>query len=109
MKLKSVMVAGLLAFGLASGQVMAGSHGGKADAASFDAAYKAAEEARKKAASVGGEWRDIGKFMKKAKAAAEAKDYGKAMKLAKKVKFQAEAGYKQAMSQKGVGNPKYLK
>jgi len=65
--------------------------------------------AKKKAASVGGEWRDIGKFLKKAKKAAKKGKMKKAMKLVKKAKWQAEEGYKQAMAQKVVPLPPYLK
>ncbi len=68
-----------------------------------------ATAAKKKAASVGGEWRDIGKFLKKAKKAAKKGKMKKAMKLVKKAKWQAEAGYKQAMAQKVVPLPPYLK
>ncbi|MDQ7075715.1 MAG: SoxXA-binding protein [Gammaproteobacteria bacterium] len=68
-----------------------------------------ATAAKKKAASVGGEWRDIGKFLKKAKKAAKKGKMKKAMKLAKKAKWQGEEGYKQAMAQKDVGLPAYLK
>lgn len=105
MKLLSVVSAAALALTLASGQAFAGSHGG----GDFDAAYKAAEDARKKAKSVGGEWRDIGKFLKKAKKLAK-EDKAKAMKLVAKAKFQAEMGYKQAMEQAGKDlTPPYLK
>jgi len=68
-----------------------------------------ATAAKKKAASIGGEWRDIGKFIKKAKKAAKKGKMKKAMKLLKKAKWQAEEGYKQAMAQKTVGLPPYLK
>ena len=43
-----------------------------------------ADVSRKKAASVSGEWRDTGKFIKKAKAALKDGKYEKAIKLAKK-------------------------
>jgi hypothetical protein len=80
----------------------------KPDAAGFETAYAAAEAARKKAASVEGEWRDTGKLMKSAKAAAEQGDYEKAIKLANQAKHQGEMGYKQAVEQKGVGLPSYI-
>ncbi len=55
----------------------------------------------KKAAKIGGEWRDSKKkFIKKAKAAASKKDYKKAIKLANKAKFEGDAGYTQAMAEK---------
>ena len=81
----------------------------KDQAAEFKAAVEKADASRKKAASVGGEWRDTGKMIKKAKAAAEKGDYKKALKLANTAYRQGELGYKQAMSQKGVGFPAYMK
>jgi len=79
------------------------------DDGAFKKAVAEATVAKKKAASVGGEWRDIGKFLKKAKKAAKKGKMKKAMKLVKKAKWQAEAGYKQAMAQKVVELPSYLK
>ena len=76
--------------------------------ASFDAAVAEAKAAIKKAESVGGEWRDTGKFLKEAEEAAAAGDMDKAMKLVSKAKFQAEMGYDQAMAERNVGNPSYL-
>jgi hypothetical protein len=69
-------------------------------ATEFAAAVEKADASRKKAASVGGEWRDTGKMIKKAKAAAKKGDYDKALKLANTAYRQGELGYKQAMSQK---------
>ena len=62
----------------------------------------------KKAAAVGGEWRDTGALIKKAEAAAAAGDYAMATKLADRARFEAEMGQKQAAEQEGVGNPGYL-
>ena len=73
------------------------------DEDSAAAAIGAANDARKKAASVGGEWRDTGKFIKQAKAAAADGDYEKAIKLANKAKTEGELGYAQAISQKDAG------
>ena len=70
-----------------------------ADAASYQAAYEAAEAARKKAASVGFEWRDTKKLLKKAKSAAEKGDFAKAEKFAAKAKFQGDAAYAQSQEQ----------
>jgi rhodanese-related sulfurtransferase len=78
------------------------------DNADFEKAVAGAQEARKKAAAVGGEWRDIGKFLKEAEAAAKEGDYARAMKLAEKAKKQGVLGYEQAMSQKGAGLPEYM-
>lgn len=76
--------------------------------AEYEAAMAAAQKERKAAAKVGGEWRDIGKFLKQAEAAAAKGDYAKAIKLANKVKFQSKAGQEQATSQANAGNPSYL-
>jgi len=55
-----------------------------------------ADAARKKAASVGGEWRDIKKIMKKAKKAGG----DKCVKLAAKARRQGEIGYAQALAER---------
>ncbi|MBT8449123.1 MAG: LysM domain-containing protein [Gammaproteobacteria bacterium] len=86
---------------------------------SYDELLKATMEAADKAASVGGEWRDLrwkkskyvkwtkpdgstvkGSYVDIAKMAAAAGDYEKAKSLLKTAKFQAEMGYQQAMGQK---------
>jgi cytochrome c556 len=77
--------------------------------AEFKAAIEKAEASAKKADSVGGEWRDTGKVIKKAKAAAKKGDYGTALKLANDAFRQGELGYQQAMSQTGAGFPSYLR
>ncbi len=80
--------------------------GQKAD---YEKALAQAKAAVDKAASVGGEWRDIRwkkskkKYLPSAIDAAAAGDYAKAMKLLDIVQFQAEAGYAQAMAQKNAG------
>jgi hypothetical protein len=77
--------------------------------AQYEAMLADTQAAVKKAASVGGEWRDIRwkkskkKYLPSAIKAAEAGDYEKALKLLDIAKFQAEAGYKQAMAQKNAG------
>ncbi len=81
----------------------------KQDTASANQAIAAAEAARKKAGSVGGEWRDTGKLIKKAKAAAEKGENEKAIKLATQARKQGELGYQQAMDQKNAGVPTYMK
>ncbi len=75
---------------------------------SYEKTLAEAKAERKKAAAVGGEWRDIGKFLKAADKAAAKGDYDTAMKLAKKALFQAKMGQIQAKEQAGVGNPAYL-
>ena len=75
----------------------------------FETELASTQAAVDKAASVGGEWRDIRwkkskkQYLPNAIKAAEAGDYEKAMKLLSIAKFQAEAGYKQAMDQKNAG------
>ena len=68
-----------------------------------------AEMARKKAAKVEGEWRDVGKFIKQAKKALAKGDYVTAMKLAAKAHKQSVLGYRQAISQRELKMPSYLK
>lgn len=69
-----------------------------------------AEQARQKAASVGGEWRDTARFIEQAKAAAKEGGYDEAMRLARKAKREGEMGYAQAMEQKGkIQVPSYLR
>lgn len=75
------------------------------DAADFPTLIKQAKAAVKKAASAGGEWRDSGKFIKKAEAAFKAGKKDEAMKLAKKAKREGEMGYAQAAAQKGKAGP----
>ena len=68
-----------------------------------------ADKARKKAASVDGEWRDTGMMIKEAQAALKQGDYVTAMKLAAQAHKQGVLGYQQAMSQKELHMPSYLK
>lgn len=89
---------------VAAGLIVAGP--AVADAAGD--AIAAAKAAQKAAASVGGEWRDTGKIIKAAEEAAAAGDTEKAIELANKAKTQGELGKAQAMTEQGVGNPKYL-
>ena len=79
------------------------------DKAAAESAIAAAESARKKAASVDGEWRDTGKMIKKAQAALKAGDSAKAIKLAKKAENQGKLGYEQAQAQQTLKMPSYLK
>jgi hypothetical protein len=70
---------------------------------SYEMAMAAAKDAQMQAASVGGEWRDVQKFLNQAELAAENGDYAKAVKLADKAKFQCKMGYKQAIDQMNAG------
>lgn len=56
----------------------------------------AAEAANKKAAAIGFEWRDTGKFIKQAKEAAAKKEYAKSIELAQKAERQGHNAVKQA-------------
>lgn len=108
---KSVLFAALLLFVLAG---CASSGGDKMaqeetmgpmtiDAPSAEIAIAAADAAIKKAASVDGEWRDSGKFLKSAKKAMDAGDYETAINMANKARAEGEMGYAQAMGQKNAG------
>ena len=68
--------------------------------AAFDQVVVKAEQARKLAASVGGEWREVGNMLKQAKAAAAQGDFAKAIALAKEAQFQSEMGHKQMLDQR---------
>ena len=70
-----------------------------ADENSFNASYEAADAARKKAASMGYEWRDTGKMLKKSKEAADKGDYATANKLAMKAEMQGKMAQAQAKEQ----------
>lgn len=78
------------------------------DKGSYENALAAAKAEQKKAAAVGGEWRDTGKVLKSAEEAAAKGDYATAKKLADQAAFQGRMGQEQAASQVGVGNPAYL-
>ncbi len=78
-------------------------------AADAEAAIAAAEAAREKAASVGGEWRDTAKIITSARVAAKKGEFGKAVKTAEQAKRQGELGYEQAVSQTELKMPSYLK
>jgi len=82
-----------------------------ADKKAAQAAIDKADSNRKHAASVGGEWRDTGKIIKKAQAALKSGEFDKAIKLARKAELQGNYGYDQAVSQHSVKNltsPAYM-
>ena len=72
-----------------------------ADEAEYGKAREAAKAAQEKAASVGGEWRDIGKLLQQASNLAEEGDYTEAVALAREAERQGLLGYKQMTSQAG--------
>ncbi len=99
----------LLAFGaflLLASQAQANNDALKA---AYESELAKTQAAVEKAASVGGEWRDIRwkkskkKYLPNAIKAAKAGQYVKALNLLDIAKFQAEAGYQQAMEQKNAG------
>lgn len=71
-------------------------------------AIKAAEAARKKAASVGGEWRDTAKLIKEAEGLAKSGKFEESIALATKAKRQGELGYEQAIREKDADFPSYV-
>jgi opacity protein-like surface antigen len=81
---------------------------GEANADTLKAVVDAATIAKKAAASVGGEWRDIGKFLKKADALAKDGNFAKAEKLAKKAESQAKLGKAQMEGQSNLAFPAYF-
>jgi hypothetical protein len=77
--------------------------------AEAQALIAAAEEARKQAAAVGGEWRDTAAMIKNAETLAGAGELDEAIKVAAAAKFQAERGYEQAVAEKGADFPDYMR
>lgn len=67
-----------------------------------------AESARKKAASVGGEWRDTAKMITQAEGLAKSGRYQEAIELANKARSQGELGYAQAIREKDADFPAYV-
>jgi len=66
---------------------------------SAEEAIAAAKDARKQAISVGGEWRDTGKMIKKAEKLLKAGKNDEAAKMAEAAEAQGMLGYMQATSQ----------
>lgn len=98
-------------FALSQAGAGKGEGGAPADAgkkAKAEEAIAAAEAARKKAASVKGEWRDTKKMIKEAEELAKSGEFDEAIKKANKAKRQGELGYEQAVSQKGADFPEYV-
>ncbi len=77
-------------------------------AAMADSLIAAAEEAREKAASVGGEWVAVGDMIKNAQTLAGAGEFDQAIDEANTARFQAERGYEQAMDEKDAGFPQFM-
>ncbi|MCP4995539.1 MAG: SoxXA-binding protein [Gammaproteobacteria bacterium] len=100
----SILIIGLFLAVGAAGNVAAAAP----DAAQAKQAITDAKAAQKKAASAKGEWRDVGKFIKKAQAAEKKGDFTTAVKLANKARQQSEIGYQQAVEQTNLALPSYL-
>lgn len=66
-------------------------------------AIAAAKAAQKEAAAVGGEWRDVGKMIKKAEKLAADGKTDKAIKTAKAAEFQSKVGKEQSAAQPTAG------
>jgi hypothetical protein len=75
---------------------------------SYEAALAKAKSAQKAAKAAKNEWRDTGKFIKKAEGMAAKGDYAGATKLAAKAEAQGHDAVAQAKDQAGAGNPGYL-
>jgi len=107
---KTIKFAGLtalvmsVAVGCASTQNEGG--GGDSGPSAAEKACAAADAARKKAKSVGGEWRDTGKTIKKARKAMKAGDDAKAIKLCNKARKEGELGYEQALREQALFDQK---
>jgi methionine aminopeptidase len=71
-------------------------------------AVEAASTAQKAAAAVGGEWRDIGKFLKKAAKLEKKGNFDKAVKLAKKAEEHGKLGKAQMEGQNNLEFPSYF-
>ena len=97
MKKLAVIFAALLMFGCAStGSKME-------ETVDYPTLVSQAKASIKKAKSVGSEWRDSAKFLKKAAKAEKAGDMKKAMKLAKKAKSEGDMAYEQGKNEKNAG------
>ena len=115
-KLLCFIGAAAMVVGVAGGCASSGDSGAAKSAAAMSdpmagkaqAAIDEAKAAQKAAASVGGEWRDTGKTIKKAEAALKEGKFADAIKLANKAKFEGEAGKKQAEEQKNATIPDYV-
>ena len=86
----------------ASIAVMAASFAGGALAGPAEDAIAAAKDAQKQAASVGGEWRDTGKMIKKAEELLAQGKTEEALKLARAAEAQGMLGYMQATAQSNM-------
>jgi hypothetical protein len=104
MKISSLLGVLLLTVMVATGCATAGSKmASSSKQVEFEKALSQAKANQKRANSVGGEWRDTDKLIKKAEVEAKVGDLDKAIEFAKQAAFQGERGYHQAMEQKNAG------
>lgn len=104
MKKFAVIAAALtLAACASTGPMDSGKAAPEAAAPDYDTLVKQADEAIKKASSVGAEWRDSRAFLKQAEEAKAAGDMDKAIKLAKKAKTEGELAAKQGAANAKAG------
>ncbi|MEJ2611146.1 MAG: SoxXA-binding protein [Candidatus Thiodiazotropha sp.] len=104
---KRVLIFSLLAGIICSGMTTY-TLANEVSAAKVQKLIDAADEARKQAGKVGGEWRDTGKMIKEAKSLLEQGEFVAAAKLANKAAKQGHLGYEQAIAQKELKMPSYL-
>jgi len=78
------------------------------DRAAYDQVLAKAKDAQQQAATVGGEWRDVGKMIKESESAAAKGDYPKAVELASEALAQSELGRDQAIAERDAGFPSYI-
>lgn len=93
MQIQSIL-AGALVLGLAGLPAFA------ATQQTFAEAHTKAKAAQAKAASVGGEWRDVGALLKRASEAAAQGELDRALALTAQAQMQSELGYQQAIEQR---------
>ena len=79
------------------------------DAATFDAAFEAAVEARAAAVEAEFEWRDTKKLLRQSLKLAEKGEYGKAIRLANRARRQGELALQQAREQETAWREMVLK
>jgi hypothetical protein len=89
-------------------QVQSGGAPDDDKAAMATAMIEAAKEAQARAASVGGEWRDVADMIKSAETLAGAGEHDQAVEAASAAKFHAERGYEQAMNERNAAFPDYM-
>jgi hypothetical protein len=110
MRVRSYLSVAILALFFTSGLAPAvAADTAESNQAKAQAMIEKAEQARKKADSVNGEWRDTGKLVKQAKSALDKGETVKAMKLAAEAHKQSVLGYQQAVSQQQLQLPSYLR